>query len=67
MHARVFDSIIQTTFAATALKALVGIAALMALRLVDSLVDRIASSRVRVGPSSVKTSREDGRADRCAT
>lgn len=41
MHARVFDTIIRTTFEANALKALTGIAALMTLRLVDSLVDRI--------------------------
>lgn len=65
MHAKVFDTIIRTTFETTALRALTGIAALMTLRLADSLVDRIISSRGRVGPRSVKSSREDGRADRC--
>src|SRR5258706_11936033 len=47
MHARVFDTIIRTTFEANALNALAGIVALMTLRLVDSLVDRIVSSRWR--------------------
>ncbi|AGA28621.1 hypothetical protein [Singulisphaera acidiphila] len=45
MHAKVFDTIIRTTFEASALNALTGIVTLMTLRLVDSLVDRIVSSR----------------------
>lgn len=45
MHAKVFDTIIRTTFEANALNALTGIVTLMTLRLVDSLVDRIVSSR----------------------
>lgn len=61
MHAKVFDTIFRTAFETTALRALAGIAVLMTLRLVDSLVDRIVSSRGRVSPGSVKTSREDGR------
>lgn len=44
MHARVFDAIFRATFEATALRALAVVAALMTLRLVDSLVDRIGKA-----------------------
>lgn len=61
MHARVFDTIFRATFETIALRALAGIAVLMTLHLVDSLVDRIVSSRGRAGPRSEKTSRDDER------
>lgn len=45
MHARVFDTIFRTVFEANVLKASALIAVLTLLRVLDSLVDRIASPR----------------------